>query len=189
VPHDDHEVRAEEDHHLAGVDDLAGGRQLLVLDEDDGLQHQEERVAVPLQLGPLMGLHRVLDGQRVQAEDPGDLRQVHRLRLVQPYPREAAALAGLVQRLLRRQRGRPAAVLVHRAVHHDVRGAAALLRYGAGALQGVPPGRAPPLAARTPPVRRTGVLLHRAFSKTAIAALCPGTPLTPPPRTAPAPHT
>ena len=63
----DHEARAEEDHHLADLDEL------LAVDVARGLEHDEERVAaVDLELGPLVGVDGVLDGQRVQLEVPAD---------------------------------------------------------------------------------------------------------------------
>ena len=63
VPYGHHEVGADEHHDLAGGDDLAGGGQLVVVEVGDGLEHHEQRVAVALDLGPLMGLDRVLDGR------------------------------------------------------------------------------------------------------------------------------
>ena len=64
----DHKVLADEDHDLTGFDDLAGQHHRFVRDVIDGLQHQEHRVVVALELGPLVCAHRVLDRQRVQPE-------------------------------------------------------------------------------------------------------------------------
>ncbi len=77
VAHRDHEVESDEDHDLAGLDDLAGQRDRLVLDVVDGLEHQKQRLVVALEFRPLMRVHGVLDGQLVQAEHVG-----HRLHLV-----------------------------------------------------------------------------------------------------------
>ncbi|GAA2933755.1 hypothetical protein GCM10011428_59110 [Streptomyces violaceus] len=49
----------------------------------------QERLPVPLQLGALVGLDGVLDGQRVQVEELGDARELLVGRLVQPEPDEA----------------------------------------------------------------------------------------------------
>ncbi|GAA2924572.1 hypothetical protein GCM10020221_20640 [Streptomyces thioluteus] len=57
---------------LAGLHHLAGGGEFGVLDIVDGLEDREQRVVVALQLGPLVGVDRVLHGQRVQPELPGD---------------------------------------------------------------------------------------------------------------------
>ncbi len=75
VPHGDDEVRAEEDHHLAGLDDLRGaaGQRLVVV---HGLHHGEQGVLVVLELRSLVCVHRVLDGQRVQPEPLGQTRPV-----------------------------------------------------------------------------------------------------------------
>ncbi|GAA3058756.1 hypothetical protein GCM10020000_47000 [Streptomyces olivoverticillatus] len=114
----DHEVGAGEDHDLAGVDDLAGGGQLLVFDIGDGLEDGEEDVAVALQLGPLVGLDGVLDGQRVEVEHLGDLGELRLGRLVQAEPQEAVAVfAYLPDGFLDRVRnGLPDAVAVDHAV-------------------------------------------------------------------------
>ncbi|GAA3046489.1 hypothetical protein GCM10020000_28060 [Streptomyces olivoverticillatus] len=93
VPDGDDEVRAGEAHHLAGLHHLAGGGQFGVLDVVDGLEDGEERVVVALQLGPLVGVDSVLHGQRVQAELPGDARELLLRGLVQADPGEAALAA------------------------------------------------------------------------------------------------
>ncbi|GGX43410.1 hypothetical protein GCM10010353_68090 [Streptomyces chryseus] len=54
-----------------------------MVDVDDRLQHQEQHVAVALQLGPLMRMDGVLDRERVQPERPGTLLQLLLARLVQ----------------------------------------------------------------------------------------------------------
>lgn len=90
VPYGHHEVGPGEDHDLAGVDHLAGGGQFLVLDVGDGLEDGEEDVAVLLDLGALVGVDGVLDGERVQAEQVGDAGELRLGGLVQAEPDEAA---------------------------------------------------------------------------------------------------
>lgn len=48
--------------------DLAEQDLLALVDVARGPQHDEESVAVPLELRPLMRLHRILDGELVQVE-------------------------------------------------------------------------------------------------------------------------
>ena len=84
----DDEVGADEDHDLAGLDDLAGQGHGFVFDVVDGLEDQEQRLVVALQLRPLMGVHRVLDGQLVQAEHVGDGLHLVLVGFVQADPDE-----------------------------------------------------------------------------------------------------
>ena len=88
MPDRDHEVRADEDHHLTGLDHLAGAGQLVVLDVTSGLEDREQRVAVPLELGPLMGGDGVLDGERMQREFGCDVGEFRLVGLVEPDPDE-----------------------------------------------------------------------------------------------------
>ena len=62
----DHELRAHEHH------DLADLHELVAVDVARGLQHEEQRLSVHLQLGALMRVDGVLDSQRVQVEVLGD---------------------------------------------------------------------------------------------------------------------
>ena len=75
VPDGDGEVGSGEHHQLAGVHHLAAGGELVVLDVADGLEDGEQDVVVRLDLGALVRVHRVLDGQRVQPERCGDARR------------------------------------------------------------------------------------------------------------------
>ena len=61
VPDGDDELVADEQVDLAGLDGV------LLVDVPEGLEHDEQRVVVALDLGPLVGAERVLDGERVQA--------------------------------------------------------------------------------------------------------------------------
>ena len=111
----DHEALAEEDHHLADLDEL------LAVDVARGLEHDEERVAaVDLELGALVGVDGVLDGQRVQLEVPADRLDHARARVVQADPHEAVlAGVGLAQRGLELDAAaQPLAALVEAAVDH-----------------------------------------------------------------------
>ena len=124
----DHEVLADEDHDLAGLDDLACQRHRFVRDVLDGFQHQEQRVVVALQLGPLMGVHGVLHGQRVQPEDVCDILHLSLVGLVQPDPDERLLsglpdLADLGQRVCERVlAGQPLAVYVETAIDQRLGG-------------------------------------------------------------------
>ena len=66
VPDGDDEVAADEHVDLAGLD------RVLLVDVPERLEHEEQRVAVVLELGALVGVAGVLDGQRVQVEGVGD---------------------------------------------------------------------------------------------------------------------
>ncbi len=105
VPDGDEELPTGEAHHLAGLDDLAVGVELVVLHVVDGLEDREEGVVVALQLGPLVGLDGVLHGQRVQPELTGDAGEFGLGRLVEADPHEAAVAAHQAHRLVRGQRG------------------------------------------------------------------------------------
>ncbi len=96
VPHGHDEVRTHEHHDLAGLDDLAGQQNRLVLNVIDGLEHQEQRVVVALELGPLMGVHRVLDGQRVDVENLRHRMHLVFIGFVQADP-DVGLAAGLLQ--------------------------------------------------------------------------------------------
>ena len=109
----DHEALAEEDHDLADLDEL------LAVDVARGLEHDEERVAaVDLELGALVGVDGVLDGQRVQLEVLAHRLDHARARVVQPDPHEAVlAGVGLAQRGLELDAAaQPLAALVEAAV-------------------------------------------------------------------------
>ena len=96
VPDCHHEIAVDEDHDLAGLDDLAGQHQRLVRNVVDRLENQEQRLVVTLQLRPLVGLYGVLDGQRVQAENVADFLHLVLGGLVQADPGEGF-LAGQLQ--------------------------------------------------------------------------------------------
>jgi hypothetical protein len=117
VPDGDHEVAAEEDHDLPGLDDLLAGLRAAVA---DGLEHHEQRVVVALELGPLVGVHRVLDGQLVQPEDLRDPRDLLLGRLVQPDPHESVVPAAYLgeRAVVGEPSGQADAVDVDGAVDH-----------------------------------------------------------------------
>ena len=124
----DDEVAAQEDHELARLDDLVGRRRRRVRDVAHRLEHREQHVvpaarrpAEALDLRALVRVHRVLDGQRVQPEDLGDVGDLLGVGLVQADPDEALlAAADLRDRLAV---GPPAletlAVDVHRTVDDE----------------------------------------------------------------------
>lgn len=76
----DQEVRADEDVELGEVDLLLG------VEVAGGAQDDEEGVAVALQLGALMGLQGVLDGEFVEVELGGQGVQFGLRRTVQADP-------------------------------------------------------------------------------------------------------
>ena len=142
----DHEARAEEDHHLADLDEL------VAVDIARGLEHDEERVAsVDLELGPLVGVDGVLDGQRVQLEVPADRLDHARARVVQPDPHEAVlAGVGLAQRRLELDAAaEPLAGVVQAAVDDGRADLLLAQRLGRGACTVAAPLPSPP--------RRTGI--------------------------------
>ena len=141
VAHRHHEVAADEDHDLAGLDDLPGQGHRLVRDVLHRLEHQEQGVVVALHLGALMGMDGILDGQRVQAEHLGDRFHLMLVRFVQTDPDEGLLPAGL-QFVHPVQRGGvgvlarlPGAVDIDRAVHGGA-GDRHVDAFGAGLLGG-----------------------------------------------------
>ena len=95
VPDRHHEIAADEDHDLAGLDDLASQQGGLVWHVVEGLEHQEQRFVVTLQLGPLVSAYRVLDGQRVHAESVADFLHLMLSGSVQADPGEGFLAAQL----------------------------------------------------------------------------------------------
>jgi hypothetical protein len=85
----------------------------------DGLDHHEQCVVVALELGPLVGFQRVLDGELVQPEGLHDGLDLVGVRFMHTDPHEpVAALLDLPDRLgMRPAAGEAFAVDVHRAVH------------------------------------------------------------------------
>jgi hypothetical protein len=121
VPDGDDEVRAEEQVHLADLDDLVG------VDVAGRAQHHELGAAVALQLGALVGVDGVLDRQRVQPELRRDLVDLVDARPQHADPAERGCLAAVIgtaalQRLDRAVDGVgrrcPLAVDVDRVVDH-----------------------------------------------------------------------
>ena len=80
MPDRDDEVRADEEVDLAELDLLDG------VDVARGPQHDEQGVAVALELRALVGDDRVLDGQLVQLELVGQRGQLVLVGAVQPDP-------------------------------------------------------------------------------------------------------
>ncbi len=122
-----HEVGTDEDHDLAGLDDLPGLGDRLVLDVVDRLEDHEQRLVVALQLRSLMRVHRVLDGQLVQAEHIADGLHLMFVGFVKADPHERVPALGLeLMHLVQRRgvgvlAGKPLAVDVDAAVDHRPR--------------------------------------------------------------------
>lgn len=70
VTHRDHEVGADEDVDLAGLDSV------VLVDVPECLEDEEQAVVVLLELGSLVRDDRVLDRERVELEGLGDLGQL-----------------------------------------------------------------------------------------------------------------
>ena len=127
VPDRHHEVGADEDHDLAGLDDLPGLGHRHVLDVVDRLEDHEQRLVVALQLRSLMRVHRILDGQLVQAEHIADGLHLMFVGFVKADPHERVPALGLefvhlVQRCgVGVLAGKPLAVDVDGAVDHRPR--------------------------------------------------------------------
>ncbi len=123
----DHEIGTDEDHDLAGFDDLASQRHGNVLDVVDRLEHQEQRVVVTLQLRSLMGVHGIFDRQRVQAEHVGDGLHLMFVGTVQADPGECLLARRLEFVHLVQRRGvgvlagQAGAFAVDGAIHHGPR--------------------------------------------------------------------
>src|SRR5215207_5474576 len=91
VTHAHHKVFSHKEVDFAELDPL------LLVQVPGRFEHDEERIPVALQLGPLVGVRRILDRQPVQAELPGNGRELLFRRLVEAYPRYAAPVSyGLI---------------------------------------------------------------------------------------------
>ena len=102
----DHEVGTDEHVDLAELDLLG------LVEVARRAQHDEQRVAVALQLGPLVGDDGVLDGELVELELGGQRGDLVLFRPVQPDPRHPVGLSvqGGVRLRQRRRRGDAVAV-------------------------------------------------------------------------------
>ena len=83
-----------------------------------GAGDDEQRLAVLLELGPLMGLEGILDGEFMQAELPLDLPQKIQAGLVQADPDHVPGLARPVSRLLDGNVGHAPAFRIGDRGHH-----------------------------------------------------------------------
>ena len=94
--------RVDEEHHLAELEDL------VAVDVAGGLEHDEDGVAVAVELRALVGVQGVLDGERMQVPELGDLVELGLRRLGQADPREAAVGGGIRGGVGQRRRAGPA---------------------------------------------------------------------------------
>src|SRR5919112_3145393 len=102
--------------------DFAELDPLLVVQVAGRLEHDKERIPVTLQLGPLVGVRRILDRQTVQAELPGDGREFLYRRLVEADPCNPALVSdGLIGLLEGYRLGGAVAVHVDGIVHDHSR--------------------------------------------------------------------
>ena len=93
-----------DDESRAGEDVGLAERHVLAL-ELRGPQHQEQGIAEQLEVGPLMGVQRVLDRQRMQLELGLDLPQLGLRPAVKAHPHEVAGLLRPTAPLLDRDVG------------------------------------------------------------------------------------
>jgi hypothetical protein len=116
VTHGDHEAAGGEHVQLAELDRLG------VVDVARRTKYAEQRLAVALELGALMGLHGVLDRPLMEVELPRDGGELFLAREVQGDPRHPVAVfardghAGHIGRL-----GHPSANAVYGSIDDHVR--------------------------------------------------------------------
>src|SRR5918993_3098161 len=116
VAHAHHEVFSHKQVDFAELDPL------LLVQVTGRLEHDEERLSVALQLGPLVGVSRILDRQPVQAKLPGDGRELLFRRLVEADPSHTAPVPdGLVGLRERDRLGGAGALPVNGGVHDHSR--------------------------------------------------------------------
>lgn len=131
------EVRSDEDHDLAGFDDLARAARRIVFHIFHGLEDQEQHGVVPLQLGPLVCVYRVLDSQVVQTEHVRNRLHLTLVGFVQCHPDERVSAVGLdLAHLLQcggrgESTGQPGAISVDAAVADGRRHRGSLVPAGA----------------------------------------------------------
>src|SRR5215210_8540760 len=112
VAHAHYEVFSHKEVDFAELDPL------LLVQVTGRLEHDEERIPVALQLGPLVGVRRILDRQPVQAELLGDGRELLFRRLVEADPRYTAPVSdGLIGLFEGGRLGGTVAVNVDGVVH------------------------------------------------------------------------
>ena len=111
MAHRDDETVPDEQEDLAELDVVG----LVVVAH--GLEHEQQRVAVDLELRPLVSVDRVLDGELVQVKLEPDGLEFLLGRLVQADPNEGAVVAAGLEGVFESQVAVAAApVLVHGAV-------------------------------------------------------------------------
>src|ERR671910_2607941 len=94
VAHAHYEVFSHKEVDFAELDPL------LLVQVAGRLEHDKERIPVALQLVPLVGVRRILDRQPVQAELPGDGRELLYRRLVEAAPCNPAPVSDCLIGLL-----------------------------------------------------------------------------------------
>jgi hypothetical protein len=111
VTHGDDEPVADEGQDLA-EDDV-----FLLGEPAGGLEDEEERLTVDLELGPLVSLDRVLDGEFMELELASNRLEFGLVRLEEADPDECIGCAAGLERVVEGQlAGAPYPVLVDRAV-------------------------------------------------------------------------
>ena len=108
VAHGDDGRLVDEQHHLAELEDL------VAVDVAGGLEHDEDGVAVAVELGALVGMEGVLDGEGMEVPELGHLVELGLRRVGEADPREApfrGPIGGGLGQV--RRAGPPDAAVVH----------------------------------------------------------------------------
>jgi hypothetical protein len=113
---------AEGEHIVAADEDIQLADTQLIAYHFDGVEHHEQRIAVLLELGSLVAVACVLDGERVQVELLLHLGKLALGGVLERHPHEAAGAREIVADLVLVDVRELAAVLVHHAI--DQHGAA-----------------------------------------------------------------
>jgi hypothetical protein len=117
---------AHRQHVVATGEDVDLARPELVARHLDSLQHHEQRIAVLLDLRPLVAVARVLHRELVQIELLLHLLQLGFGGVAQPHPHEAPRPREIVADLALVDVGELAAVLVSDAVNEHEKGVRAI---------------------------------------------------------------
>src|ERR671913_1206238 len=116
VTHAHYEVFSHKEVNFAELDPL------LLVQVAGRLEHDKERIPVALQLGPLVGVRRILDRQPVQAKLPGDGGELLFRRPVEADPSHTTPVPdGLIGLLEGDRLGGPAAIHGDGGVHDHSR--------------------------------------------------------------------
>jgi hypothetical protein len=111
MPDGHHELRSGEDVYLTEL------LRLGLIDVASRAQNEKKRLAIALELGTLVGMHRILDYERVQIELSRERGELLLVGPIQPDPGDTDASTRGVQRRHRAGRSRAPAVAIDRAIY------------------------------------------------------------------------